>query len=122
MRLSGPLRRAAAVMLAVLTAAGGSAALAAPEAVATIRTGNHPGFGRIVIDTGAGAAYHVDQADDHVTVRFLSPVTLGAPPPAPRNVVAIRTGVQALEVTIKSGSTVRSGRMGDRFVIDVIGP
>jgi hypothetical protein len=113
---------ATAMILAVLTASGGLAAIAEQDEITTIRSGDHPGFSRVAIDTNARAAYHVDQTGDRVIVRFLSPVVLGKPPSAPRNVVAIKTLDQTIELTIKSGSTIRSGRIGDRFFIDIVEP
>nr|WP_294528538.1 hypothetical protein [uncultured Rhodopila sp.] len=109
-------------VLAGLLAAGIAAAAAPPDGTVGIRSGDHPGFGRIVVDTSARAAYQVDQSGDHVVIRFLSPVTLGDPPPPPRNVTSIRLADGTIELSIKAGSSIRSDRIGDRFVIDVIDP
>jgi hypothetical protein len=109
-------------MLGGLVAASLAAAGAPPDGTAAIRSGDHPGFGRIVVDTGARAAYQVDQSGDHVVIRFLSPVTLGNPPPPPRNVVSIQLNGGTIELSVKAGSSIRSDRIGDRFVIDVMDP
>jgi hypothetical protein len=108
--------------LALLLAAGFAAAAAPADGPVAIRSGDHPGFGRIVVDTGTRAAFQVDQAGDHVVIRFLPPVTLGDPPPPPRNVQSIRLAGGTIELSVKAGSSIRSDRIGDRFVIDIIDP
>src|SRR4051812_41608773 len=123
MSLAGPLHGlAAAMIVAALTASGGTVAVAEQDGITTIRSGDHPGFGRVVIDTNSQAAYHVDQVGDRVFIRFLSPAALGKPPSAPQNVLAIRISNQTIELTIRNGSTIRSGRIGDRFFIDILAP
>src|SRR5258708_19491685 len=51
--------------------------------------------------------------------RFTGGDTIGDPPPAPRNVLAIREVPGGVEVTIAPGATVHSSRMGGKVVIDV---
>jgi tetratricopeptide (TPR) repeat protein len=109
-------------ILGGLVAASLASAAAPQDGTVAIRSGDHPGFGRIVVDTSAQAAYQVDQSGDHVVVRFLSPVTLGDPPRPPRNVASIRLADGTIELSIKAGSSIRSDRIGDRFVIDVMDP
>jgi tetratricopeptide (TPR) repeat protein len=109
-------------LLGGLVAAGFAAAAAPPDGSAAIRSGDHPGFGRIVVDTSAQASYQVDQTGGHVVIRFLSPVTLGDPPRPPRNVVSIRLADNTIELLVKTGSSIRSDQIGDRFVIDVMDP
>jgi hypothetical protein len=111
---------AVGVALAALTASSPPSAAAPQDGTTTIRSGDHPGFGRVVIDTDAEAAFHLDQVGERVVVRFLSPIILGTAPSSPRNVVAIKISDQSVELTIRSGSTIRSGRIGGRVVIDVL--
>ena len=64
----------------------------------TVRSGNHPDFGRVVIDVDATAGYQLDQTGDHVTVRLPAGVTLGRPPPTPKNVAGLKTDGAAIEL------------------------
>jgi cellulose synthase operon protein C len=85
---------AVGVALAALTASSPPSAAAPQDGTTTIRSGDHPGFGRVVIDTDAEAAFHLDQVGERVVVRFLSPIILGTAPSSPRNVVAIKISDQ----------------------------
>ena len=108
-------------IVAELLASVPARAAAPPDGTAAIRTGDHPGFGRIVVDTSAKAAYQVE-AGNRVTISFSSPVSFAAAPAAPRNVLAIKIADHTIELTLKAGSAIRPGRLGDRFVIDVLDP
>lgn len=103
-------------------AAAAPPAGAAPESTAVIRSGDHPGFGRIVIDANPRAAYEVEQKLNSVVMRFLSPVEFGKIPKLPRNVAAIKTAGQTIAVTSKPGTSIHAGRLGDRLVVDVADP
>jgi len=109
-------------VLAGLAAAIPSSPAAPQDGKTTIRSDDHPGFGRVTINPGGEAAYHVDQIGDDVAIRFLTPVIFASPPAPPRNVLAIEVGDQAIELIIRSGSSIRPSRIGDDFVIDVLDP
>ena len=99
-----------------------SAAADPPHDAAAIRSGDHPGFGRIIIDTNNQARYQLDQTGDHVVVRFTTPLTLGNPPHLPRNVTEMTTNGAVAELTLSHGAVVRPARIAGRVVLDVFDP
>jgi len=126
--------RAGAVLLGVaLAMAPAGAARAEPpiqpaaapapaaSAAAVMRTGNHPGFGRVVFDLPAGATWSLDRAGDRLTVRFTG-ATVGAGARPPRNVRDIVTGPGKVEFMLAPGAQIRPVRNGDRLVLDVLDP
>ena len=105
----------------------GHAAPAPPVAVtaaapaASIRTGNHPSFGRVVFDLPAGARWSLDRVGDRLTVRFSGADPLpGAPPP--RNVRALTAAPGSAELSLAPGTRVRTTRVGSRLVLDLLDP
>jgi hypothetical protein len=90
------------------------------RAETAVRSGNHPGFGRIVIDTNGQTDFQIGQDGDHVTLRFPPGVMLGTPPNPPRNVAAIRTDGATIDLTIVHGTKIHSIRLAGRVVIDVL--
>ena len=97
----------AVVAGAILFALAGPNSAAAPDRAASrtaVRSGNHPDFGRIVIDTTGKAGYHLKQDGDHVEVRFDSDMTLGNPPSPPRNVMALTTDGPTVDLTLAHGA------------------
>ena len=66
---------------------------------AVMRTGNHPGFGRVVFDLPPEATWTLDRVGDRLTVRFsgFDPVA-GAPPP--HNVRALTAGEGVAELLL----------------------
>lgn len=99
-----------------------SVAADAPHDAAAIRSGDHPGFGRIIIDTNNQARYQLDQNGDHVVVRFTTPLTLGNPPHLPSNVTEMTTNGAVAELTLSHGALVRPARIAGRVVLDVFDP
>ncbi|MDR3533182.1 MAG: hypothetical protein P4L90_21815 [Rhodopila sp.] len=85
----------------------------------TVRSGNHPGFGRVVIDTVGNTSYQIDQAGDQVVVRFDPDIRLGNPPSPPRNVISIRTDGSTVELTLNHGVLLHPMRMNGRVVLDI---
>ena len=121
---------AAAVVLVVetnLAAAAGQAALPATPAppnlppITAVRSGNHPDYGRLVIETNGKSAYQLEQDGDHVVVRFADDIVLGEPPASPRNVFAITTDGPTLDVIVRHGVKIHPMRMDGRVVIDILG-
>ena len=93
-----------------------------PATTAGVRTGDHAGFGRVVLDLGPGMRPVVANREQTVTVRVDSPAGPIAPAAgarAPRNVqsLAVRDGL--LELTLVPGARLRSYRMGQRLVLDI---
>ena len=85
-----------------------------------VRSGSHPDYGRLVIETGGAAAYKFEQAGDRLAVRFADDIILGQPPAAPRNVLAITTDGSTLFFTIRHGAQIHPMRMDGRVVIDIM--
>lgn len=121
-------RHALAVGAILLTFAAAGAAAGAPAGLAaatvpvktTVKSGNYPGFGRIVIDTDETHLYQFDRIGDHVVVRFDPDVALVGVGPLPRNAVAIHIDGSAFDLTVRPGSDVRTTRVGGRFALDII--
>jgi len=116
----------AAALPAVLTAAVLLTALplpmttfaATPSAV-TIRSGNHPDFGRVVFDAPAHARYNLVRDGDRLTVQFAPGIALQGAPALPRNVAALHADGSEATLTLAPGSTIHASRIGDHVVIDV---
>jgi tetratricopeptide (TPR) repeat protein len=91
-----------------------------PSARTAVRSGNHPGFGRIVIDTDRKAVYHLTQDGDHVKIHFDGDVMLGNPPAPPHNVITITTDGATADLTLVKGTRLHRMRLGGRIVLDVL--
>jgi hypothetical protein len=98
----------------------GTAALA--DGPVLVRSGDHPGFGRVVIDTSGDPHFKLEQSGSRVVVRLTPPVTLDVAPAAPHNVLSLQTSGPVLELTLAPGSSVRSSVAGGHVVIDVKDP
>jgi len=116
-RLAGLLPCVACLLLGgmLLRPAAGRA----DEPVVAVRSGNHPGFGRVVFDAPPGAAYRLERDGDRVLVRFAESVTLSGSPPMPNNVLSVRTSGGAAELILAPGASVHDSRLGERVVVDV---
>ena len=112
------------LMTALLLGPGSmSATLAAADTVAvTIRSGNHPDFGRIVFDAPPRVAYRVVRDGDHLTVQFADDVALTGDPKLPRNVAGLHADHAQAVLTVAAGATFHDARLGDHVVIDVFDP
>jgi hypothetical protein len=113
---------AAGWILAGTASPAGARAATAGDGGTALRSGDHPGFGRIAIDTNSQARYQLDHDGDRVVMRFSTPLRLGAPPRPPRNVVDIRTDGATAELTLLHGAAVRPSRIAGRVVLDVFDP
>ena len=94
---------------------------AAGAAYVAIRTGNHPGFGRVVFDLPAGTSATLHRTGNYLTVRFsgADPVA-GARPP--RNAQALTAVPGKAELLLAPGVRVRPAHMGNRLVLDLLDP
>jgi tetratricopeptide (TPR) repeat protein len=125
-RISRPFTVAA--VLATLATGGSGAGRAAPPdtppstTTTAVRSGNHPDYGRLVIDTSGKSAYQLDQDGDHVVVRLTGDMLLGPPPASPRNVIAITTEGPTVTLTVKHGVKVHAMGLDGRVVIDILDP
>jgi hypothetical protein len=107
-------------VLAVLCLVASVAAHAEPSA--TVRVGSYRGFGRVVFELPAPTSFHVSQSGARVLVTFGGGGAIGMPDAVPRNVVSILGGDQSATLTIAPGARIRSARVGNRVMIDVLDP
>ncbi|MCX7685973.1 MAG: hypothetical protein N2Z67_11975 [Acetobacteraceae bacterium] len=89
-----------------------------------VRTGDHPGHGRIVFDWPAIVPYQVIEGDGTVRLSFSAPGVpdlsrLGRPP---RNVAAIAGSGGQVEIRLAEGARLRHYRLGTRIVLDISDP
>jgi hypothetical protein len=87
-----------------------------------IRTGEHPGFGRLVFDVPPGTVARFSREGGQVSITFDAPIAVAAPDAPPRNVRAIEGGAGRARFELAPGATVRQTKLGDRLVIDVLDP
>ena len=111
---------ATGAVLIILAGTGLAATPETPASKTTVRSGSHPGFGRIVVDTNSKTAYRLNQEGDHVAIHLSGDVTLGPAPSPPRNVVAIKTDGSAVDLTVAHGAKVHPMRLDGRVVLDLL--
>ena len=124
MRLAGLLLSMPGWLLSMIGLAAAGPMEAPPPAgpaPATIRTGTHPGFGRVVISQDNGPVPRFSREGDRLIVTVAGQDMTGSALP-PRNVRALRPGPGRAEMTIAPGAVVRTSRNGQRLVIDVLDP
>ena len=110
-----PPRRLLALACAILSP---GTLWAETQTVVRVTAGEHPHFGRVVLDA-PGLAYTTDRDGDHVLIRFPGDPALGELPPAPHDVVAIRAVTGGVELTVPPGANVHTSRMGSKVVVDI---
>lgn len=87
-----------------------------------VRSGEHPGMGRLVFDWSLPTGYRVEQLGDRAMLHFDSPGEFRMPAKLPRNVLALRGTADGVEVSLRSGAQIRPFRLGERIVLDVLDP
>jgi hypothetical protein len=109
---------------AALFALIGSAhvAFAASPDVTAVRAGDHPGFGRIVVDIRGKNTFKLDQIGDHIVVRFAEPVSLDQAPSPPRNVLTLNTNGATADFTVVPGASVHPATISNQIVFDILDP
>src|ERR1019366_7503700 len=85
-------------------------AFAADVTTVTVRSGNHPGFGRVVFDAPSRVTYRLIQDGEHASVSFANDTTLTGTPPLPQNVVSVRLAGAVAELVIAAGTTLHHMR------------
>ena len=123
LRPSPPLL--AGLLAALLLASAQVGAQSRPAPVFGVRTGDHAGFGRVVLDLGPGMRPAVSSREGVVTVKVDSPAGSVVPADgarAPRNVAAMVVDDGQLELTLVPGAKLRSYRLGTRLVLDIADP
>ncbi len=109
------------VVLAAL-ALGAAPTRADAGAPIELRVGNHPGFGRLVFEFPARAAYRQDRAGEHLTLRFADDLLATPPAHPPRNVAAVAAEAGVVDLTLRVGATTQVYWLGNRLVVDVFDP
>ena len=105
---------------AVLLPAALAAAPARADAPAiAVRSGNHPGFGRIVLDLPAGVTATVAQDGNHARVQLAGAgaITFG---PLPHNVLAMESVADGAVISLGEGVRLRQSRLGGKLVLDLL--
>lgn len=89
-----------------------------------VRTGDHPGHGRIVFDWAAPPAYQVEQQGDRVILRFpnADAVDLAGARRLPRNILAVAKVPGGVELTLRPGARIRHFRNGPKVALDALDP
>ncbi len=85
-----------------------------------LRSGDHPGFGRLVFDLPAGTSATTAAAAGGVVVHLPGPA--GPAPRAPRNVRAITLARDTVTLTLAPGAGWRTLHLPGRLVIDLTDP
>jgi len=119
--MTGPLHAAAvAAAVAAILAAGPGAALA--QDAGAVRTGNYPGFGRVVFEFNEPTKFNLAVSGDRVIVVFEGAPVVSSPGAPPRNVRNIQGGQGAATLLLMPGARARPAAVGNRVVIDVLDP
>lgn len=109
-------------MLCVLAPACLHAQGIADKPLVGLRTGDHPGFMRLVFDLPEGARAGVSQDGDRVVVRFVGGTFLPTPRAPQRNVTAVRGMGDGVELELIHGATLRQTVMDQKLVLDILDP
>lgn len=89
-----------------------------------VRTGDHPGHGRIVFDWTTAPAYQVEQQGDRVILRFpnADAIDLAGARRLPRNILAVAKVPGGVELTLRPGARIRHFRNGPKVALDALDP
>jgi hypothetical protein len=89
-----------------------------------VRTGDHPGFGRIVFDWAAAPAYRVEEREGVAILRFPSAgvVDLSGARRLPRNLLGVREAEGGIELRLAPGARIRHFRNGPKVAVDILDP
>lgn len=123
MRLAG-LLSGAMLLLAAAPESDPPAQATPPSALASasIRTGSHRDFGRIIITPERGSSPKVSREGDRIIVTMPGQEAIPGAGAPPRNVQSLRRGAGRLEIAITPGASMKTSREGPRLVIDIGDP
>jgi pilus assembly protein CpaC len=102
--------------------ATGAAAMVASAPRIAVRTGTHPGYGRIVFDWPARTEYEAEATAEGLLIRFAEPARLALGAAAPRNVVALSGDGRTVRIDARPGARFRHFHHGPKLVVDVLDP
>ena len=114
--------RAAGFLLLPLLWLANAPSLAQGDQAVRVRAGDHPGFGRLVLDFAAPVEYRLVRDGDRVRLRFDGGPVIGAPAGHARNVLGFTGGIGEVEIVIARGARVQPLRVGNALAIDVWDP
>lgn len=89
---------------------------------ADVRLGTHPGFGRVVFEFAGPTPFKLERDGDTVTLRFTGGGDVPAATGGTRNIVGVAGGDGAATITVAAGAKLRTMRLGNRVVVDVLDP
>ncbi len=114
MRLAG--------VLLLLWFAFGVPALAQQAPTVGFRVGNHPTYGRVVMDWPEAVTYRAEEAGNRLTLRFDAPARydLSGALRLPKNVESLSAIDGGIVLQAPPGTRFRHYRLGNRVVIDVL--
>jgi hypothetical protein len=93
----------------------------AAKPVVSLRSGDHPSFGRIVLDLPSGVSARVRPGENRVAITIEGGVPGAvADLRRPRNVTALATDGDRLEIVSVPGAMLRTSRLSGRLVIDFV--
>ena len=119
---SGPISKWVFGMALVVLIGSAHVAFRGGPDLTAVRSGDHPGFGRIVVDVRGKSTFKLDQIGDHIVVRFVEPVSLDRAPSPPRNVLTLNTNGATADFTIVPGASVHPTTISNQIVFDILDP
>ncbi len=109
------------LLLGLLLVLATTAPLRAEAPSIGLRSGNHPGFGRLVLDLPAGVSATLAQSDGRIVVRAEG-AAFGPAPQPPHNLAGIDWAGGQMTLLLAPGAGWRSLRLPGRLVIDLLDP
>ena len=87
-----------------------------------LRTGDHPGYTRLVFDLPEGARAVVSQDGGHVVVRFAGGTFLPTQRAPQRNVTSVKGLGDGVAIELVPGASLRQSSFEQKLVLDVLDP
>lgn len=87
-----------------------------------VRTGSHPGYGRVVFDWPSRTAYQAETTAEGLVIRFAESGRIALPSGAPRNVVGVSADGDAVRIAAREGARFRHFHHGPKLVVDILDP
>ena len=92
------------------------------DAAVRVRSGDHPGFGRVVFDFPERVVFRLTREGDRVRLRFDGAGRIGSASSRARNVQRIIGGDGQADIVVSPATTIHPWRLGNGVVIDVLDP
>ncbi|WP_431284052.1 hypothetical protein ACQW02_04400 [Humitalea sp. 24SJ18S-53] len=96
----------------------------AAAARVAVRVGDHPGFGRLVMDWPRQVSWREERDDGVLRLVFAAsePVDAAGARRPPRNIAGVAAVAGGIEIQLRPGAQPRVYRLGNRIVVDVRDP